>query len=50
MRAEERKLVVKWCGIAGAYCCTHPNTNVTGYGATPGAAIKDWQFWWSIPY
>lgn len=50
MRAEQRKLQVKWRSDIGLFFCTHPNTNVTGQGQSPGAAIRDWQYWWNIPY
>lgn len=50
MRAQDRKLVVVWVKAEQRYLCTHPNTNVTGHGATPGDAIRDWQYWWDIPY
>lgn len=42
------KLRVKWDGFQ--YVCYHRGTNVTGFGASPGAAIKNWQYWWNIPF
>lgn len=47
-RASKNKLCVKWNGQE--FVCTHPNTNVTGHGSTISAAIKNWQYWWNIPY
>lgn len=50
MRAEQVKLRVVWRAGEQEFYATHPNTNVTGHGPTPGDAIRDWQYWWNIPY
>ena len=34
----------------GMFMCKHPNCNVLGFGRTPGEAIRNWQFWYNIPY
>jgi hypothetical protein len=46
---NNRKLVVKWCKNQQRYEARHPQTNVTGEGATPGDAIRNWQYWWDCP-
>jgi hypothetical protein len=50
MRAAQSKLKVVWLPDNQEFYVTHPNTNVTGFGKTPGAAIRNWLFWWNIPY
>ena len=50
MRAEQVKLKVVWLPDTQQFEATHPNTNVTGHGPTPGEAIRNWQFWWNIAY
>ena len=45
-----KKLKVQWCPAKRIYLCTHPQTNVCGEGTTPGEAIRNWQYWWTIPY
>lgn len=47
---RERKLVVKWDKVKGAFVATHPNTNVKGGGDSPGEAVRNWQYWWNFPY
>jgi len=44
------KLKVIWRPDRKEFWATHPNTNVTGQGQTPGEAIRDWQYWWAMPY
>ena len=50
MRSSDAKLKVVWIAAEQKFFAAHPNTNVTGHGHTPGAAIRDWQYWWNIPY
>ena len=48
MFQKRSKLRVFWDGFQ--YVAHHNNTNVLGLGPTPGAAIRDWQWWWNVPY
>lgn len=48
--SSQRKLVVKWRADQKRYECKHPHTNVVGHGGSPGAAIRNWKYWWEIPY
>ena len=50
MHPSQRKLKVVWCPINAEFVATHPNTNVKGYGQSPGEAVRNWQYWWNIPY
>lgn len=43
------KIIVKWSRESEAFIATHPNTNVKGYGLTPGDAVRNWQWWWAVP-
>ncbi len=47
---NNRKLVVKWRKDRQCYEARHPRTNVTGHGDSPGAAIRNWQWWWDVPF
>lgn len=44
------KLVVKWDSLLQNYEATCGSTNVKGHGDTPGAAIRNWIYWWWSPY
>lgn len=44
------KLVVKWRAGQRRYEATCRSTNVVGHGATPGDAIRNWQWWWEVPF
>ena len=46
----KRKLKVVWTSENAEFTATHPNTNVKGYGPTPGAAVRNWKYWWNFPY
>ena len=48
LRASDAKLKVVWTGEE--FEATHPNTNVTGHGKTPGDAVRNWIYWWNFPY
>lgn len=50
MSSEKEKLKVVFDRSKREFVATHPHTNVTGYGSTPGAAIRNWQDWWNTPY
>lgn len=44
------KLLVRWRADQRRYEATCRTTNVVGHGATPGDAIRDWQWWWAVPF
>lgn len=44
------KLRVVWWADRQKFHCSHRHCNVTGLGDTPGEAIRNWQFWYNIPY
>jgi hypothetical protein len=44
------KLVVKWRSDQRRYEAKCRSTNVVGHGDSPGAAIRNWQYWWDIPF
>jgi hypothetical protein len=50
MRPSEAKLKVVWQSDKQEFIATHPNTNVKGYGRSPGESVRNWEFWWNIPY
>lgn len=50
MSSSNAKLKVVFSKSIREFVATHPNTNVIGYGHTPGAAVRNWQYWWNIPY
>lgn len=47
---NEAKLKIVFDVDRREFVATHPNTNVTGCGNTPGDAIRNWQYWWNAPY
>jgi len=44
------RIRVAWNKEAECFIATHPYTNVKGYSVTISKAIKDWQWWWEVPY
>lgn len=44
------KLVVKWRADQKRYEAKCMSTNVVGHGPSPGAAIRDWRYWWDCPF
>lgn len=42
------KLVVKWDGCQ--YVCSKTGISTFGFGDSPGAAIRNWQWWWAVPF
>lgn len=44
------KLSVRWRADQRRYEAWCRSTNVVGHGPTPGDAIRNWQFWWDIPF
>lgn len=47
-KSHANKLVVKWDGFQ--YVCSKTGISTFGFGDSPGAAIRNWQWWWAVPF